>query len=134
MPTEDEETLTREEEPPALEAANRLPEAAIRSSEDATHFPRAAELFPYACNWIDIFVRERFHPRQPPTKHSLLLMGERIEFIKNRAVKTLSEAWYADATRVFPAGTPEGDMIRSTVPTTYNGPGNPPTPPAPPTP
>jgi hypothetical protein len=29
------------------------------------------------------------------------------------------EAWYADATRVFPVGTPEGDMIRSTVPTTY---------------
>ena len=29
------------------------------------------------------------------------------------------EAWYADATRVFPAGTAEGDMIRSTVPTTY---------------
>jgi hypothetical protein len=28
-------------------------------------------------------------------------------------------AWYADATRVFPAGTAEGDMIRSTVPTTY---------------
>lgn len=28
-------------------------------------------------------------------------------------------AWYADATRVFAAGTPEGDMIRRTVPTTY---------------
>ena len=28
-------------------------------------------------------------------------------------------AWYADATRMFAAGTPEGDMIRSTVPTTY---------------
>ena len=28
-------------------------------------------------------------------------------------------AWYADATRMFPAGTPEGDMIRSTIPTTY---------------
>lgn len=28
-------------------------------------------------------------------------------------------AWYSDATRVFPAGTPEGDMIRGTVPTTY---------------
>lgn len=32
------------------------------------------------------------------------------------------EAWYADATRVFPAGTPEGDMIRSTIPTTYTPP------------
>jgi hypothetical protein len=28
-------------------------------------------------------------------------------------------AWYAVATRLFPAGTPHGDMIRSTVPTTY---------------
>jgi hypothetical protein len=27
-------------------------------------------------------------------------------------------AWYNDATHVFPAGTAEGDMIRSTVPTT----------------
>jgi hypothetical protein len=31
-----------------------------------------------------------------------------------------NQAWYADATVVFPAGTPDGDMIRSTVPTTYN--------------
>ncbi|MES2438818.1 MAG: hypothetical protein V4584_07120 [Verrucomicrobiota bacterium] len=30
-----------------------------------------------------------------------------------------NQAWYADATRVFPAGTPEGDMIRGTIPTTY---------------
>lgn len=41
-------------------------------------------------------------------------------------------AWYADATVVFPAGTPEGDMIRGTIPTTYNPP--PPAPPAPPAP
>ena len=43
-----------------------------------------------------------------------------------------SEAWYAAATLVYPAGTPEGDMIRGTVPTTYTPP--PPAPPAPPTP
>ena len=41
-----------------------------------------------------------------------------------------SEAWYAAATLVWPAGTPEGDMIRGTVPTTYS----PPPPPAPPVP
>jgi len=42
------------------------------------------------------------------------------------------EAWYADATRVFAAGTPEGDMIRSTIPTTYVPPQpKTPTPPAP---
>jgi hypothetical protein len=35
------------------------------------------------------------------------------------ALEQADEAWYADATRVFAAGTPEGDMIRSTVPTTY---------------
>jgi hypothetical protein len=29
-------------------------------------------------------------------------------------------AWYSIATRVFPVGTPEGDMIRGTVPTTPN--------------
>lgn len=38
-------------------------------------------------------------------------------------------AWYAEATKVFQKGTPEGDMIREQVPTDYN----PPTP-APPTP
>jgi hypothetical protein len=31
-------------------------------------------------------------------------------------------SWYADATRIFPAGTPEGDMIRSSIPTTYTPP------------
>jgi hypothetical protein len=31
-------------------------------------------------------------------------------------------AWYADATKMFAVGTPEGDMIRSTVPTTYTPP------------
>ncbi len=31
-----------------------------------------------------------------------------------------SVAWYADATRVFPAGTAEGDMIRGTIPTTHS--------------
>ena len=39
-------------------------------------------------------------------------------------------AWYAEATKVFPAGTAEGDMIREQVPTDYN----PPTPAPPPTP
>ncbi len=39
-----------------------------------------------------------------------------------RAMEDINEAWYADATRVFPAGTPEGDMIRGTIPTTYNPP------------
>jgi hypothetical protein len=34
-------------------------------------------------------------------------------------LEDVNVAWYADATRVFAAGTPEGDMIRSTVPTTY---------------
>ena len=38
-------------------------------------------------------------------------------------------AWYAEATAVFPEGTPAGDLIREQVPTNYN----PPTP-APPTP
>ena len=41
-------------------------------------------------------------------------------------------SWYAEATRVFPQGTPEGDMIRSQVPTDYSPP--PPVPPVPPTP
>jgi hypothetical protein len=29
------------------------------------------------------------------------------------------QAWYADATRIFLGGTPEGDMLRGTIPTTY---------------
>lgn len=36
-------------------------------------------------------------------------------------------AWYEAATNVFLEGTPEGDMIRSTVPTTYTPPSSPPT-------
>lgn len=35
------------------------------------------------------------------------------------ASEELCVAWYAAATTVFPEGTPQGDMIRSTVPTTY---------------
>jgi len=45
-------------------------------------------------------------------------------------LEDMNVAWYADATRVFAAGTPEGDMIRSTVPTTYT-PATTTTPPAP---
>jgi hypothetical protein len=37
---------------------------------------------------------------------------------KARVVDADNVAWYAEATRRFPAGTVEGDMIRSTVPTT----------------
>lgn len=44
------------------------------------------------------------------------------------------QAWYANAVRVFPAGTPEGDMIRGTVPTTYSPATAPPAPAPPPTP
>ncbi len=35
------------------------------------------------------------------------------------ATEELCVAWYGAATTVFPVGTPQGDMIRSTVPTTY---------------
>jgi hypothetical protein len=50
-----------------------------------------------------------------------------------RSLEDLSEAWYADATRAFPTGTPEGDTLRSTIPTTYTPPPDKPaTPPAPP--
>lgn len=38
------------------------------------------------------------------------------------ACEELCVAWYGAATTVFPEGTPQGDMIRSTVPTTYNPP------------
>ena len=49
-------------------------------------------------------------------------------------MEDLNVAWYADATRVFPAGTAEGDMIRGTIPTTYTPPPAPPAPPTPPVP
>lgn len=42
-------------------------------------------------------------------------------------------AWYAEATVVFPEGTPAGDMIRELIPTDYN-PATPPPPPVPPVP
>ena len=42
------------------------------------------------------------------------------------ALEDINEAWYAAATLVFPAGTPQGDLIRGQVPTTYNPPTTPP--------
>lgn len=38
------------------------------------------------------------------------------------ASEELCIAWYGAVTTVFPEGTPQGDMIRSTVPTSYNPP------------
>ena len=46
------------------------------------------------------------------------------------SLEQVSEAWYADATVVFAAGTAEGDMIRGTVPTTYSPPNHKTPPPA----
>ena len=40
-----------------------------------------------------------------------------------RTLEDVNEAWYAAATAVFPAGTPQGELIRGQVPTTYT-PGN----------
>ena len=36
-----------------------------------------------------------------------------------RDLEDVNVAWYADATRMFAAGTPEGDMIRSSIHTTH---------------
>lgn len=47
------------------------------------------------------------------------------------ALEDINEAWYAAATLVFPAGTPQGDLIRGQVPTTYTPGGGPPAPPPP---
>ena len=41
---------------------------------------------------------------------------------KARELDEDNVAWYTAATTRFPAGTTQGDMIRSTVPTTYNPP------------
>ena len=38
------------------------------------------------------------------------------------ALNEANVAWYAAATRIFPAGTPEGDMIRRAIPTSYSPP------------
>ncbi|MCX6878737.1 MAG: RHS repeat-associated core domain-containing protein [Verrucomicrobia bacterium] len=48
------------------------------------------------------------------------------------AMADVSQAWYAVACRVFPAGTAEGDMIRGTIPTTYAPPPAQPAPAPPP--
>ncbi len=45
-------------------------------------------------------------------------------------LEEINVAWYADATRVFPEGTAEGEMIRGTIPTTYDPPAAPATHPA----
>jgi len=44
------------------------------------------------------------------------------------ALNRNSIAWYGSVTAVFPVGTTLGDMIRSTVPTTYTPPADPPGP------
>ena len=46
------------------------------------------------------------------------------------ALNKANVAWYAAATRIFPAGTAEGDMIRRAIPTGYS-PAAPVEPPAP---
>ena len=46
---------------------------------------------------------------------------------QGRALNADCMAWYEAATTVFPAGTPEGDLIRSDIPTTYTPPSTPPT-------
>jgi hypothetical protein len=47
-------------------------------------------------------------------------------------LEDVNQAWYADATDVFSPQSPEGQMIRGTIPTTYNPPADKPkTPPAP---
>jgi len=58
--------------------------------------------------------------------------GELAEVV--RVMEDINQAWYADATKVFPEGTAEGDMIRGTIPTTYTPPPPAPPPPPPPTP
>ena len=45
--------------------------------------------------------------------------------ILNKKAEALNEAniaWYAAATRIFPAGTAEGDMVRRSIPTIYSPP------------
>lgn len=46
---------------------------------------------------------------------------------QGRALNADCVAWYEAATTVFSEGTAEGDMIRSTVPTSYTPPSSPPT-------
>jgi hypothetical protein len=41
---------------------------------------------------------------------------------KASALNDANIAWYAAATRIFPAGTAEGDMIRRSIPTRYSTP------------
>jgi hypothetical protein len=41
---------------------------------------------------------------------------------KAAALKAANIAWYAAATRIFTAGTAEGDMIRRSIPTFYSRP------------
>jgi hypothetical protein len=60
--------------------------------------------------------------------------GQKLAAWREAAAKVMSRArtlnvdcmaWYAEATTRFPAGTPEGDMIRATVPTTTDAPSEP---------
>jgi hypothetical protein len=57
-------------------------------------------------------------------------MGSEILNHMATALNKANVAWYAAATRIFPAGTAEGDMVRRAIPTGYSSaaPAEPPAP------
>jgi hypothetical protein len=62
--------------------------------------------------------------------HSNLRTQSEILNHEAAALNKANVAWYAAATRIFPAGTAEGDMVRRAIPTGYSRP-TPAEPPAP---
>jgi hypothetical protein len=74
------------------------------------------------------FLRKQCQTLQANASQSRANWRAAAEELNERAEKLedANVAWYASATVIFAAGTPEGDMIRGTVPTTYTRP----TPPA----
>ena len=126
-------------DPAKLEVTNRLHNAAASRSgklQDALEWESAWEQLEPAWSPLPGVTLATFKPQRLAamallegltTKKTTWDAADEQLDAQGRALNGNCVAWYEAATTVFPAGTPEGDLIRSDIPTTYNPPSTPPT-------
>ncbi len=126
-------------DPAKLEVTNRLHNAAASRAgklQDALEWESAWEKLEPAWSPLPGVTLATFKPQRLAamallegltTKKTTWDAADEQLDAQGRALNGNCVAWYEAATTVFPAGTPEGDLIRSDIPTTYNPPSTPPT-------
>ena len=126
-------------DPAKLEVTNRLHNAAASRTgklQDALEWESAWEKLEPAWSPLPGVTLATFKPQRLAamgllegltTKKTTWDAADEQLDAQGRALNGNCVAWYEAATTVFPAGTPEGDLIRSDIPTTYNPPSTPPT-------